>query len=121
MRIEKDLVAASAAPLVLSILAEGETYGYAMIKRVEALSGGEVAWTDAMLYPLLHRLERLGHVQADWRVADGGRKRKYYAITDSGRVVLAERRKQWEVVSGALDRIWQQTTAGTAPRLAMAR
>lgn len=114
MRIEKDLVAASAAPLVLGILAEGETYGYEMIKRVEELSGGEVAWTDAMLYPLLHRLERLGHVQAQWRTSDSGRKRKYYAITDSGRQMLAERREQWQVVSAALDRIWQQASAGAA-------
>ena len=50
MHIEKDLVAASATPLVLAILAEGESYGYAILKRVRALSGGELEWTDGMLY-----------------------------------------------------------------------
>ena len=60
MDIDKDLVAASATPLVLSILSEGENYGYAIIKRVSELSGGELQWTDGMLYPLLHRLERHG-------------------------------------------------------------
>ena len=57
MHIDKDLVAASATPLVLAILAEGESYGYAILKRVRELSGGELEWTDGMLYPLLHRLE----------------------------------------------------------------
>ena len=60
MDIGKDLVAASATPLVLSILSEGESYGYAIIKRVDELSGGELQWTDGMLYPVLHRLERNG-------------------------------------------------------------
>ena len=46
MHIDKDLVAASATPLVLAILAEGESYGYAILKRVRALSGGELEWTD---------------------------------------------------------------------------
>jgi len=58
MDIGKDLVAATATPLVLAILAEGESYGYAIIKRVAELSGGELQWTDGMLYPVLHRLER---------------------------------------------------------------
>ena len=74
MHIDKDLVAASATPLVLGILAEGESYGYAILKRVNELSGGRITWTDGMLYPLLHRLERLGLVQAHWRLADNGRR-----------------------------------------------
>ena len=63
MQIAKDLVAAGATPLVLGILAEGESYGYAILKRVSELSGGQLQWTDGMLYPLLHRLERLGHIE----------------------------------------------------------
>jgi hypothetical protein len=58
MNIDKDLVAASATPLVLAILSEGESYGYAIIKRVGELSGGELQWTDGMVYPLLHRLDQ---------------------------------------------------------------
>src|SRR6185295_11946872 len=56
MDMSKDLVAASATPLVLAILAEGDSYGYAIIKRVAELSGGQLQWTDGMLYPVLHRL-----------------------------------------------------------------
>ena len=105
MHIDKDLVAASATPLVLGILAEGESYGYAILKRVNELSGGKMTWTDGMLYPLLHRLERLGHVEAHWRIAENGRRRKHYAITGEGLATLSERRRQWEVVSAALDRL----------------
>ena len=62
MEINKDLIAASSTPIVLAILAEGDSYGYAILKRVRALSGGELEWTDGMLYPLLHRLQRLDEV-----------------------------------------------------------
>jgi len=58
MRIGKDLVAAAATPMVLGILSEGESYGYAILQRVSELSDGELEWSDGMLYPLLHRLEQ---------------------------------------------------------------
>ena len=103
MHIDKDLVAASATPLVLGILAdEGASYGYAILKRIRELSGGNLEWTDGMLYPLLHRLERLGHVQAAWDRADNGRRRRVYAITATGREALRERQRQWDVVDKAL-------------------
>lgn len=105
MHIPKDLVAASAAPLVLGILAEGETYGYDIIRRVRELSDGEMEWTDGLLYPLLHRLEGLGHVEGTWG-AFNGRKRKYYRLTEKGRESLAEHRRQWETVVGALRGTW---------------
>ena len=75
MDLSKDLVAASSTPFVLSILAEGDSYGYAILRRVRELSGGEIEWTDGMLYPALHRLERLGHIEARWEVAETGRQR----------------------------------------------
>jgi PadR family transcriptional regulator, regulatory protein PadR len=106
MHIDKDLVAASATPLVLAILSEGESYGYAILKRVRTLSGGELAWTDGMLYPLLHRLERLGHVQTEWRTPPEGRRRKYYVITKDGRNALADQQRQWAAVSRALNSVW---------------
>jgi len=106
MDIGKDLVAASATPLVLAILSEGESYGYAIIKRVGELSGGELQWTDGMLYPLLHRLERKGYVKAVWAQSETGRRRKYYRLTDAGAEQLASQRRQWQVVDSALRGIW---------------
>lgn len=112
MRVAKDLVAASATPMVLGILAEEESYGYAILRRINELSNGELDWTEGLLYPLLHRLERLGHVKSNWRSVTGERRRKYYQITDSGLAELAEQRLQWETVVETLKEIWQ-TTGGS--------
>lgn len=106
MSINKDLVAASSTPLVLAILAEGDSYGYAILKRVRELSGGELEWTDGMLYPVLHRLEKAGLVEARWDQAETGRKRKYYRITGTGSEQLAEERRQWSTVDRALRNVW---------------
>jgi PadR family transcriptional regulator, regulatory protein PadR len=106
VHIDKDLVAASATPLVLAILAEGESYGYAILKRVRALSDGELEWTDGMLYPLLDRLHRLGYVTREWRIPPEGRRRRYYAITDEGRAALADHKRQWVTVARALGDVW---------------
>ena len=102
MDISKDLVAASATPLVLAILSDGESYGYAIIKRVDELSAGKLQWTDGMLYPLLHRLERNGLVEARWGRAESGRRRKYYRLTDEGSEELANQQRQWQVVQDTL-------------------
>ena len=101
--LSKELVAASAKPLVLSILAEGENYGYAIIQRVHALSGGQIAWTDGMMYPVLHRLERQKLIASEWRKAATGRKRKYYRLTAKGRQALAVERQHWMIVHSTLD------------------
>lgn len=106
MSINKDLVAASSTPLVLAILAEGDSYGYAILQRVRDLSGGALEWTDGMLYPVLHRLERAGLVESRWERAESGRRRKYYRITEEGRDQLADERRQWRAVDRTLDRIW---------------
>jgi DNA-binding PadR family transcriptional regulator len=107
MDIQKDLVAASATPLVLAILSEGESYGYAIIKRVAELSDGELQWTDGMVYPLLHRLERNGFVKAVWGKSETGRRRKYYRLTPEGAEHLSSQRRQWQLVDLALRGIWR--------------
>ena len=104
MNVGKDLVAASATPLVLAILSGGESYGYAILKRVAELSDGELQWTDGMLYPVLHRLERNGFVKAVWGQSESGRQRKYYRLTKSGEEELASQRRQWHVVDSTLRR-----------------
>ena len=124
MKINKDLIAASSTPMVLAILAEEDGYGYAILKRVRQLSEGRMEWTDGMLYPVLHRLERLGHIEARWEAAASGRRRKYYRITSRGRAQLAEERRQWQAVDATLRGIWHMLVPpisaghpGTAPPL----
>jgi PadR family transcriptional regulator PadR len=115
MEISKDLMAASSTPIVLAILAEGDSYGYAIIQRVRDISGGRIEWTDGMLYPVLHRLERLGHIEARWELAESGRKRKYYRLTPGGRQQLAAEREQWQAVDATLRGVWQATAMGAMP------
>ena len=107
MAVNKDLVAASATPLVLSILSEGESYGYAIIKRVRELSGGRMQWTDGMLYPVLHRLERQGLIKSFERVSEVGRKRKYYRLQEKGGETLKEQKNQWMLVHSTLQQLWE--------------
>ena len=106
MDISKDLMAASSTPIVLAILAAADSYGYAILQRVREVSGGHIEWTDGMLYPVLHRLERLGHIEARWETAESGRRRKYYRITPQGRAQLDEERRQWQAVDATLRGAW---------------
>jgi DNA-binding PadR family transcriptional regulator len=107
MKLPKDLVAASAAPLVLAILgAEGESYGYAIIQRVRELSGGRIEWTDGMLYPVLHRLEAQGAIAARWRESEAGRRRKYYTLRSAGRQAVEQHKEQWLAVHRTLSAAW---------------
>ena len=111
MDLGKDLIAASSTPIVLALLAEGDSYGYAILLRVRESSGGRMEWTDGMLYPVLHRLERLGHIEARWETAPTGRRRKYYRITAQGRQQLEEERRQWQAVDATLRSLWRELAA----------
>jgi PadR family transcriptional regulator PadR len=102
---------------VLAILAEGDSYGYAILKRVGELSDGGLEWTDGMLYPVLHRLERQGHIEGRWGSSETGRKRKYYRITGQGQAQLAEHRRQWETVDAALRNVWFAVSHSLGPAL----
>jgi PadR family transcriptional regulator, regulatory protein PadR len=106
MKISKDLNAASASAIVLGILQTGESYGYAIVQKVRELSGGEVEWTDGMLYPILHRLQADGLIAARWAQSETGRKRKYYQLTAAAHPVMNDDRRQWRTVQAILDRLW---------------
>lgn len=105
--LSKELVAASTVPLVLSVLTEGECYGYALIQRVKELSGGRIQWTEGMLYPVLHWMEKEGMIASEWREAESGRKRKYYVLKSEGRTALLEEQQQWLAVHETLIKLWQ--------------
>jgi DNA-binding PadR family transcriptional regulator len=106
MKLDKELVAASSAPMILAILAEGDSYGYAIIQRVRELSGGKMEWTDGMLYPVLHWLEEQGQIRGRWEKAGLARRRRYYALAPKGRTALREHRNQWDTVTAALNQLW---------------
>jgi DNA-binding PadR family transcriptional regulator len=106
--LTKELVAASTEPLILSLLSEGESYGYALIQEVKKLSGDRIAWTDGMLYPVLHRMEDEGWIQSRWGQAENGRKRKYYSLKNDGRKALKQQREQWLTVSKVFKHLWKE-------------
>jgi len=107
MTISKDLVAASATPMILSILAESDSYGYAIIKRVRELSGGRMDWTDGMLYPVLHRLQKQGFIESYSAKSETGRARKYYRLKKNGTKALVEHKNQWMLVHNTLQQLWE--------------
>lgn len=105
--LEKELIAASTEPLILSLLAKGESYGYELIQEVKKLSEEKIQWTDGMLYPVLHRMEDNGWIASRWVEHESGRRRKYYSIKKDGHRVLKEKQKQWEVISTVLSGLWK--------------
>ncbi len=105
--VKKELVAASAVPLILSLLTHGESYGYAIIQTLRERSAEQITWTDGMLYPVLHRMEENGWIKARWAEGETGRKRKYYAITSRGEKALAQHREQWMTVHSTLVGLWK--------------
>ncbi len=111
MNIDKDLVAASATPLILGILSDGESYGYEIIKRVAEISDDELSWTDGMLYPVLHRLEKNGLITSKWLRAENGRRRKYYRLSADGVKELSRQKRQWNIVDEAIRKSWRFSVA----------
>jgi PadR family transcriptional regulator PadR len=110
--LSRELVAASSTTLVLSILSEGENYGYALIQQVTELSGGEVEWSEGMLYPVLHWMEKEDLIESEWRQAESGHRRKYYRLRQKGRKALQTEKEQWTAVNNLLTKLWK-----TRPRL----
>ncbi|MFW8590798.1 PadR family transcriptional regulator [Glaciecola sp. 2405UD65-10] len=105
MTLSKDLVAASSTPLILSILSQGESYGYAIIQQVHELSNGTITWADGMLYPILHRMEKKGWIESFWGQAGTGRKRKYYRLCVLGESELKQQRQQWHQLSQMISKL----------------
>jgi PadR family transcriptional regulator PadR len=113
MSQSKELVAASATPLILSILSRGESYGYAIILELRNLSDEEIQWTDGMLYPVLRRLEKQGMIRSEWRMGDTGRRRRYYQIEKPGKEQLKEHKRQWTITNRVLCRLWKEVPCST--------
>jgi PadR family transcriptional regulator, regulatory protein PadR len=111
--LSKELVAASTKPIVLSVLMRGETYGYALIQQVRELSGGSIDWTEGMLYPVLHRMEKEGIIVSEWKDAPTGPKRKYYAIAPAGKRELARGKQEWINLNAVLTNLWKSKPIST--------
>ena len=100
-RFAPELVRGGLELMALGVLAGGPAggpspgnYGLAVQQKIRAASGGRVEANPGTLYPLLHRLEDDGLIAAEWRTAEG-RRRKWYRLTPAGEAKLADRAEQW--------------------------
>lgn len=102
----KELIAASTVPFILTILSGGRSYGYLIIKKVKEISSGEIEFSEAMLYPVLKRMERDKLIKSKWILSEEGRHRKYYDITEAGKKALHQRKQQWNRLHNVLNEMW---------------
>lgn len=99
VKIDKSLIAGSTTLLVLSLLQDGEKYGYEMTAELERRSDGTFSLKEGTLYPLLHTLEKEGYVRSQVKEAPNGRERKYYRLTRTGTARLREKTEEWKYFS----------------------
>lgn len=90
--------------LLLSVLAQGPNHGYAVIDGLRARSGDTFDLPEGTVYPALHRLEKSGHLQSDWSVVDG-RRRRIYRLTPRGHKALGEQRQNWNEFAAAVSQV----------------
>jgi len=91
--------------VLLAVLQAGPSYGYAIAKELNARSEGILALGEGTIYPVLHRLEGKGLLASKWRLADNGRRRKYYRLNPKGRKALAINREQWDALAAVMRRV----------------
>jgi DNA-binding PadR family transcriptional regulator len=99
----QDLRKGSTALLVLQALDEGPMYGFQLLQTLRQRTGGVLEFAEGMLYPMLHKLERNGLLEAEWRAGEDGPPRKYYLLTPAGRDELEQRRADWSRFASAVD------------------
>ena len=99
MKIEKSLLSGSTPMLILSLLKDGDKYGYEMVAELTKRSDDTFTLKEGTLYPLLHTLEKQGWVRSYTKQTPSGRERKYYRLTDDGRAQLEYKEKEWQLFS----------------------
>lgn len=105
-KIPKELIGATAVPLILSILKQGDTYGYEIIKKVKTLSAERIQWKEGSLYPVLKRLEAKKLIKSYWDVKSEPRPRKYYTLNKLGEEALITEQEKWTFMNDLFARLW---------------
>lgn len=100
-----DLPKGSSDSLLLCLLDEAPRYGYQLVKELESRSQGYFRFKEGTLYPALHRLERAGLIEGRWENVTSGRLRRYYHITEKGKLRLAHDAGQWQRFNYAMSLI----------------
>jgi PadR family transcriptional regulator PadR len=100
--IERELKRGSLELIVLHLLAPREAYGYEIVTKLTTRTNGALEVTDGTLYPVLYRLERAGLLAVRWETPERGVPRKYYRLTDAGRVELERLKHEWSTFVTAM-------------------
>lgn len=107
--MEKNGLAGSTSLLVLSLLRDGDKYGYEMISQLALRSEGVFELKEGTLYPVLHQLEREGCLESYSAQAASGRTRKYYRLTSKGVRTLEAQEAEYHKVTGAVEQVLRRS------------
>ena len=99
MKVEKSLLSGSTPMLILSLLKDGDKYGYEMVDELARRSDETFELKEGTLYPLLHTLEKNKDVRSYTKEGPGGRERRYYTLTEEGRRQLEHKTQEWKLFS----------------------
>lgn len=105
MRKNSDNLQGSLDLLVLKTLEQGPMHGWGITLHIETASDAVLRVEEGSLYPALHRMEQAGWVAAAWGVSDNNRRARFYRLTALGKRHLAEERKRWQRVAGAVGQV----------------
>ncbi len=105
-KVSKELVGASAVKIILSVLAQGDSYGYDILQKVKELSGGRIKWNEGSIYPVLKKMEMQGMIKSYWKMEDNERPRKYYNLLEQGVIELQNEKDEWNMVNSVLVKLW---------------
>lgn len=108
--ISKELVGAASAPIILSVLSSGDSYGYEIVQKVKELTHGGIKWKEASIYPVLKKLENNGMIKSYWKVVEGQRPRKYYTLLEDGREKLQTNMQEWNLVNSVFGNLLKAKT-----------
>ncbi len=108
--ISKELIGASAAPIILSVLKKGDSYGYEIVMKVKELTNDQLKWNEASIYPVLKKLESRGLIKSYWKVLENERPRKYYIILAEGEKQFELNMHEWQIVNSLFGKLWNPDT-----------
>ncbi len=118
MKIDKSLLSGTTVLLVLSLLQQEDQYGYQMIAALSARSDNVFQMKEGTLYPVLHTLEKQGHIKSYEKETPQGRKRKYYQLTAKGQRLLGEKAAEWKAFSQGVEKVVSACTPHLQPEKA---
>ncbi len=110
MPTRADLLPGTLDLLILKAVSLGPLHGYAVLLRIEQMTGGALVVEQGALYPALFRLEHRGLLDTEWGVSDNNRRAKFYRLTAAGRKQLKTERDGWNRLATAM-----QAALGTRP------